>query len=93
MEQRQKYQLHYAAGLFWLWDTDPSDEVYHPPIPLNESAAELCRILLEGKSIQDASAYMMREYGITVEQAYEDLSAFRKQLAEQGVQIGVEKER
>ena len=92
MDRGQNYQLHYAAGLFWLWDTEQSVEVYHPPIPLNESAAELCKILLEGKSTKAASEYMVREYGITEEQSYEDLTAFRKQLADQGIQIGVEEE-
>ena len=37
----KRYQLRYAAGTYWLSDTNPEGSVIPRPLELNETATEI----------------------------------------------------
>lgn len=81
------YQLRYAAGLYWLLDMEQEGYPYHPPVPLNETGAELFRMFADGKTEEEAVFFFCREYDVSREEAREDIQQFLSQLARQGVRI------
>ena len=43
----KRYQLRYAAGTYWLSDTNPEGSVIPRPLELNETATEIWKMLEE----------------------------------------------
>ena len=83
-----RYQLRYAAGLYWLIDMEQSGDSYISPVPLNESGAKLWRMIGSGTSRAEICRQLCAEYEISEEQALSDLHDFIGQLQTQRVDIG-----
>ena len=84
----RKYQLRYAAGLYWLIDMEQSGASYTSPVPLNEGGAEIWRMLDSGMSEAEICARLCEEYELSEEQARQDLNDFITQLQSQKVDFG-----
>lgn len=84
---RTAYQLRKAAGTYWLLDMGQTGPAYTKPVPLNESGAEIWKMLEEGKSPEQMAEVFAEDYEITYEEALLDIRQFIRQLERQGVQI------
>lgn len=85
---RRRYQLRYAAGLYWLIDMEQSGADYISPVPLNEVGARIWGMFESGMSEQQVSEQLCCEYDISAEQAREDVRDFVSQLKSQKVDFG-----
>lgn len=83
-----RYQLRYAAGLYWLIDMKQSGAEYISPVPLNDVGAEIFRRLERGMTEAEISKWMCEEFDISSEQAQEDVRDFVTQLKCQKVVFG-----
>lgn len=48
-----RYQLRYVAGTYWLSDTRPEKNTIPKPLELNETAAEIWKMLEKKKSTEE----------------------------------------
>ena len=83
-----RYQLRYAAGLYWLIDMEQSEGAYISPVPLNDAGAKLWRLLERGVSGEEICRRLCAEHGISEEQARRDLRDFIEQLQTMHVDLG-----
>lgn len=80
------YQLRKAAGSYWLLDMEQPGLLYKPPVPLNESGADIWRLLAdEGKGPEQIAEIFAQEYGMAVQDALLDIRQFMQQLRKQGI--------
>lgn len=86
----QKYQLRYAAGLYWLLDMQQSGDSYIHPVPLNEGGAQLWKLFARGMSEAEVCKWLSEAYDLPPEQAQEDVRDFIAQLKTQKVDFGGE---
>ena len=84
-----KYQLRYAAGLYWLIDMKQSGAGYISPVPLNESGAKLWRMIEDGIPQTEICRQLCEEYEISMEEARGDLQDFVRQLQTMRVDLEV----
>lgn len=83
-----RYQLRYAAGLYWLIDMEQSGDSYNSPVPLNEGGAEIWRMFESKMSEDEICGRLCEEYDISLEQAKEDVHDFVAQLGAKKVFFG-----
>ena len=83
-----KYQLRYAAGLYWLIDMEQSGTSYIKPVPLNKGGAQIWKLIESGMSEAEVCRSLCDEFGISDEQAQRDLNDFVSQLKAQNVDFG-----
>ena len=80
-----KYQLRYAAGKYWLLNMEQSGLDYKSPICLNEGAAYLWEIFEQGSTKEQIVEHLCREYGLSYDEAANDVEMFLKKLNEEGI--------
>lgn len=85
MRTLQNYLLRYAAGSYWVFRTDQQEANYIKPFLLNETGAELWRILETGCEVAEISEILQKKYKITSGQAEEDIQQFLHQLRDNGI--------
>ncbi len=85
MEQR--YQLRKAAGCYWLLDMWQTGKTNTKPVILNENGAIIWQRLREGENQEAIAKEFHQNYGISEQEALQDIGAFLKQLEKQGVQV------
>lgn len=57
----KRYQLRYAAGTYWLSDTNPEGSVIPRPLELNETATEIWKMLEDGKIRKKWQSFFQKE--------------------------------
>ena len=57
----KRYQLRYAAGTYWLSDTNPEGSVIPRPLELNETATEIWKMLEDGKKTEEIAEIFQKE--------------------------------
>ena len=62
------YQLRYAAGIYWLLDMSQPGYPYRKPLPLNEMGAAIWTMMEKGLDLEEISADLAAEYGISQEE-------------------------
>ena len=82
---RTLYQLRYAAGIYWLLDMSQPGYPYRKPLPLNEMGASIWRRMEKGMGLEEISAELAAEYGVSQEEVGKDLREFCQQLERQGI--------
>lgn len=82
---KMAYQLRKAAGKYWLLHMAQEGAAYAKPIALNESGAEIWRMLEKGEAPERAAEAFAGCYGITQEEALSDIRQFIRQLEARGV--------
>ena len=69
------FVLRQAAGSYWLLDIRQPGYPYRPPLKLNESGAEIWRMLCEGKTEEEMASRLSADEA-QAEAIREDLHAF-----------------
>lgn len=85
-----KYQLRYAAGVYWLLQMEQSGETELRPIQLNESGAYIWKLYQDGKQFQEISRHVSEKFGILENEASADVTEFFHTLQQQGITIQME---
>lgn len=83
-----RYQLRYAAGLYWLLDMQQSGASYVNPVPMNEGGARLWNMFERGMPKADVCKWFGETYDLSLEQAQQDVQDFIEQLRSNGVALG-----
>lgn len=87
----QRYQLRYAAGLYWLLDMEQPGVPYISPVPMNEIGAGIWRMIESGMGQEEIGRKLSEKYEISSEQAQRaqrDIDDFIKQLQNKKVVLG-----
>ena len=85
MQEKKRYQMRYAAGLYWLLDMEQTGREYRRPVTMNECGAYIWQNYIESVSEKKIADMLHQRYGISSEEALEDIREFIKQLQEQGI--------
>lgn len=85
MQEKKRYQLRYAAGLYWLLDMEQTGEIYKRPVTMNECGAYIWQNYIESVSEEEIADMLHTRYGISGEEALADIREFIKQLQKQGI--------
>ena len=81
----QKYQLRYAAGLYWLLQMDQSGEDGLRPVILNECGAYIWDLSQKGNRLDQIVRQVCEKYGILEAEALADVTEFLDTLHQQGI--------
>jgi len=81
----KRYCLRYAAGAYWLLDTQQSGRDYRPPVKLNEMGADIIKRLNEGISGSQLARAVAEEYQADSALVERDVRAFLQSLETQGI--------
>lgn len=84
MGTEKRTVLRYAAGAYWLLDMEQKGLDYHRPVMLNECGACIWKRYNAGDTEPEIAEWMKNEYGISPEQARDDVSSFMEQMRKQG---------
>lgn len=76
----KRYQLRYAAGLYWLLDMEQEGVPYKKPLTINSVGAYIWQLLVNGGKQEDIAEKLSEEYQVDREEALRDISCFLKQL-------------
>lgn len=82
-----RYQLRYAAGIYWLLDTCQDGVPYKKPLTMNEMGAAIWNMMLQGLDREQIVAALCQEYRMTWEIVLRDVEQFQTQLAEYGIDM------
>ncbi len=85
MDERERYQIRKAAGLYWLIDMEQGGGDWREPVAVNESGAFILRQYRSLKSEAAVAEGLSRECGIPLPEAEADVRSFLQQLREQGI--------
>lgn len=83
MEKR--YQLRYAAGIYWLIDMYQRGPGYRKPVAMNHSGARIWKGLAQGQTPEEIVEDLSLRYGMGPEELQVDVEAFVAQLRSQGI--------
>lgn len=81
------YQLRYAAGCFYLLDTEQPGMPYKQPMELNEIGAEIWQMMAKGDTAEQIVQKLSKEYDAPEADILEDVLQFQKSLISYGVVI------
>ncbi len=87
MHEKKRYQLRYAAGLYWLLDMEQTGEIYKKPVTMNECGAYIWQNYIESASEEEIADMLHMRYDISCEEALEDIREFIQQLHKQGILV------
>ena len=80
-----RHQLRYAAGLYWLLDTEQPGVPYKKPLSMNEVGADIFRMMVNGMDREQIVETLCREYQMPRSVILPDVEQFHAQLAEYGI--------
>lgn len=80
-----KYQLRYAAGLYWLINMNQPGNSYQSPVPMNEVGAQIWKMAEKGTPQDQICRQLCEEYDISLEQAQSDVNTFFEELQRQNI--------
>lgn len=81
------FVLRNAAGMWHILDVTNPEVPYKAPLQINETGAKIWEYLQKGFSEEDIADQFVTEFGISKEEAREDIKEFIKKLAEFGVPV------
>lgn len=87
IQSGRKYQLRYAAGLYWLIDMEQSGGSYISPLPLNEVGSKIWELIDGGLSILEICEQLSGTYAIPLAQAQKDVRDFLDQLRSKRIDL------
>ncbi len=83
----KRYQLRYAAGTYWLSDTNPKGRVIPRPLELNETAAEIWKMLENGKNTKEIAEFFCEGNKEQEKEIQNDIEQFIEQLRQNKIDI------
>lgn len=84
-EEKSRYQLRKAAGVYWILDMEQEGVPYRKPVPVNELGADIWKLMVQGYDEREIAEILCREYEGEKEDVLTDVLQFQNQLAECGV--------
>lgn len=81
-----RYQLRYAAGMYWLLDTWQEGVPYCAPLSMNEVGAHIWNMMLQGLDREQIVEALCKEYGAAREIVLPDVEQFQAKLTEYGIE-------
>lgn len=87
-----RYQIRYAAGVYWVLDMRQNGKEPVRPVMLNESGAGLLRMLLNNQPREALVEYLCQLYELDRQQAKQDVADFVEQMRKEGIVLPEEKE-
>ena len=81
----KRYQLRYAAGIYWLLDMEQPGIPYRKPVPMNETGAQMWKLHEKGMTRKEIADEVSREHGVSVNEVEKDIQLFVEQLEEGGI--------
>ncbi|MCH5342937.1 MAG: PqqD family protein [Acetatifactor sp.] len=81
-----RYQLRYAAGMYWLLDIEQEGVPYKRPLSMNEVGARIWEMTEKGFTREQIVESLCGEYQAERELVESDVERFLAQLAEYGVE-------
>lgn len=85
MNEKERYQLRKAAGLYWLLDMEQDGAERREPVVLNGSGAYIWEQYRRLGSEMSVAEALSREFGLSVQEGLADIRQFFQQLREQGL--------
>lgn len=89
--EKEKYCLRYAAGAYWLLDTLQPAGDYKAPLQLNETGADIVKLLAHHYNREEIIRKLCEEYHADTEILTKDVDDFLQMLADRGYEIGSQK--
>jgi len=86
-ERGSRYQLRFAAGVYWILDMWQEGMPYKKPLAVNEIGADIWRLLEQGKSDEEIASILSREYNAEQSMIAEDIVRFWETLSISGICI------
>ena len=83
----KRYQLRYAAGTYWLSDTKPEGRAVPRPFELNETAAEIWKMLENKKSAEEIAAVFCEGNEEEEKEIQKDIEGFIQELRKNNIDI------
>ena len=80
-----RYQLRYAAGLYWLLDMEQPGVPYKKPLSMNEIGADIFRMMAKGLDREQIVEVLCREYQMPRSVIQADVEQFQIRLVEFGI--------
>ena len=77
-----RYQLRYAAGLYWLLDTEQPGVPYKKPLSMNGVGADIYRMMTKGMNREQIAEALCEEYQMPKSVILQDVEQFQAQLEE-----------
>lgn len=77
---KNRYLIRSAADSYWLIDLD-LNQSYKPPRQLNETGADMARLIIDGLDDSEIAGIMARELEVDEKELLEDVRSFRQTLA------------
>ena len=75
-----RFQLRHAAGIYWLLDMEQEIGEYKEPLMMNETGAEIYRLLNEGKTENQIIEILAGRYSSKPEDIRKDITGFEMHL-------------
>lgn len=85
---KERYQLRYAAGQYWLLDMQQKGIAYQRPMSMNEVGAMICLQLAADRTHEQIAEELSRKYEVGIEEIREDIRQFVGQLEKYGIEFG-----
>lgn len=82
-----RYQLRYAAGSYWLSDTGPDHGKIPKPFELNETAADIWKMLEEGKGTEEIAQCFTEGNEEEGKEIQKDIEKFIQELRKNNIEI------
>lgn len=83
----KRYQLRYAAGTYWLSDTKPEGRAVPRPFELNETAAEIWKMLENKKSAEEIAVVFSEGNEEEEKEIQKDIEGFIQELRKNNIDI------
>lgn len=82
-----KYQLRYAAGIYWLLDMEQEGIPYKKPLPLNETGARIWNMRMQGMETEEIVVAMSESHDVPAGEVRQDVQQFLEQLRRYNIMI------
>ena len=86
----KKFQLRYAAGIYWLIDMEQKIGDYKKPLPMNETGAEIFELMEQGKTNLQIAEILVGRYNSKPEDVLKDIVGFEMHLKSFGYTPGIQ---
>ncbi|MCR5727711.1 MAG: PqqD family protein [Lachnospiraceae bacterium] len=80
----KRFQLRHAAGVYWLLDMEQEIGEYKKPLIMNETGAEIFKLLEEGKNEDEITKILADRYSSKPDDVQRDIAGFEMHLREFG---------
>ncbi len=86
-DDMRRYQLRYAAGSYWLLDARSDGGKIPKPFELNETAANVWKMLEEGKSAKEIAQCFTEDNEEQEKEIQKDIEEFIQELRKNNIEI------